>query len=80
MLVEISVIVSCLSILYLGHQVDAINYNGSGLREVALPDEAIRAESWFFSREIVTVQGGDGMRYCRPGTNYVSYTSVAVQV
>jgi hypothetical protein len=32
-----------------------------------------RAESWYFSREVVTVQGGFGACFCRPGTKFVEH-------
>ena len=32
-----------------------------------------RAESWYFSRETVTVQGGYGTRFCHPGTNFIEH-------
>jgi hypothetical protein len=34
----------------------------------------------FFSRVTVTVRGEHGMRFCRPGTNCLAYTSIAVQI
>jgi hypothetical protein len=34
--------------------------------EVVLPDASIRAESWFFSRDAVTVQGGYGVVFALP--------------
>jgi hypothetical protein len=33
---------------------------------------SIRAESWYFSREAVTVQGGYGACFCRHSTNYIA--------
>jgi hypothetical protein len=32
-----------------------------------------RAESWYFSHKAVTVQGGYGMRFCSPGTNFIEH-------
>ena len=32
-----------------------------------------RAESWYFSQKIVTVQGGFGACFCHPGTNFVEF-------
>ena len=32
-----------------------------------------RAESWYFSQKIVTVQGGYGTCFCRPGTNFIEH-------
>ena len=32
-----------------------------------------RAESWYFSQKTVTVQGGYGARFCRPGTNFIEH-------
>ena len=31
-----------------------------------------RAESWYFSQKIVTVQGGYGTCFCRPGTIFIA--------
>jgi len=41
--------------------------------EVVLPDESIRAGSWYFSHKAVTVQGGYGACFCRPGTNFIEH-------
>jgi hypothetical protein len=35
--------------------------------------------SWYFSREMVPVARQVWRAFCRPGTSFVSYTSVAVQ-
>jgi hypothetical protein len=32
-----------------------------------------RAESWYFSCETVTVQGGYGTCFCHPGTNFIEH-------
>jgi hypothetical protein len=32
-----------------------------------------RAESWYFSQKVVTVQGGYGTCFCRPGTNFIEH-------
>ena len=32
-----------------------------------------RAESWYFSHEAVTVQGGFGACFCRHGTNFIGF-------
>ena len=32
-----------------------------------------RAGSWYFSQKIVTVQGGYGTCFCRPGTNFIEH-------
>ena len=37
---------------------------------VSVTRQSIRAGSWYFSRKTVTVQGGYGMCFCRPGTNF----------
>jgi hypothetical protein len=32
-----------------------------------------RAGSWYFSHKFVTVQGGFGVCFCRPGTNFIEH-------
>ena len=48
--------------------------------EVVLPDNSIRAESWYFSQKAVTVQGGYGALFAVMVQILLSITRVAVQV
>ena len=53
--------------------------NGPAIKGGCVTRREHRAESWFFSREIVTVQGGYGALFASHGTNILAYTGVAVQ-
>ena len=44
--------------------------NGPAIKGGCVTRRKHRAESWFFSREVVTVQGGYGTCFCSPGTYY----------
>ena len=46
-----------------------MNANGTAVEGVNVTRRKHRAESWYFSREIVTVQGGYGTCFCRHGRN-----------
>jgi hypothetical protein len=37
-----------------------------------------RAGSWYFSQLVVTVQGGYGACFCRPGTNFIEHYACRV--
>ena len=52
-------------------------YNGPAIKGGCVTRRQHRAESWFFSREIVTVQGGYGTCFCRPGTNFIESLRVS---
>jgi hypothetical protein len=45
--------------------------NGTAVEGVNVTRRQHRAGSWFFSREMVTVQGGYGTCFCRHGRNFV---------
>jgi hypothetical protein len=45
-----------------------ISPNGPAIKGGCVTRRQHRAGSWFFSREIVTVQGGYGTCFCHPGT------------
>jgi len=47
--------------------------NGPAIKGGCVTRRKHRAGSWYFSREIVTVQGGYGMCFCRPGTNFIEH-------
>ena len=47
--------------------------NGPAIKGGCVTRRQHRAGSWFFSREIVTVQGGYGTRFCRPGTSFIEH-------
>ena len=40
---------------------------------VSVTRRSIRAGSWYFSREVVTVQGGYGTCFCNPGTYFIEH-------
>jgi len=50
----------------------AIGYNGPAIWGGCVTRRSIRAESWYFSREAVTVQGGYGTCFCHHGTNFIA--------
>jgi hypothetical protein len=47
--------------------------NGPAIWGGCVTRRSIRAESWYFSRETVTVQGGYGTCFCRHGTNFIEH-------
>ena len=47
-----------------------ITANGPAIKGGCVTRRQHRAVSCFFSREMVTVQGGYGTCFCRPGTNF----------
>lgn len=47
--------------------------NGPAIWGGCVTRRSIRAESWYFSREVVTVQGGYGACFCRHGTNIIEF-------
>jgi hypothetical protein len=47
----------------------SITTNGPAVEGVSVTRRQHRAESWYFSQKIVTVQGGYGTCFCSPGTN-----------
>ena len=55
-----------------------LNANGPAIKGGCVIRREHRAESWFFSREVVTVQGGYGTCFCRPGTNLIEYEAYRV--
>jgi len=50
-----------------------MNANGPAIKGGCVTRRQHRAESRYFSREIVTVQGGYGTCFCRPGTNLIEH-------
>ena len=57
-----------------------VTHNGPAIKGGCVTRRKHRAASCFFSREIVTVQGGYGACFCHPVASFLSFTSVAVQV
>jgi hypothetical protein len=47
-------------------------YNGPAIWGGCVTRHKHRAESWYFSRETVTVQGGYGTCFCSHGTNFIA--------
>jgi hypothetical protein len=47
--------------------------NGPAIKGGCVTRRQHRAESWYFSRETVTVQGGYGTCFYRPGTNFIEH-------
>jgi hypothetical protein len=45
--------------------------NGPAIWGGCVTRHSIRAGSWYFSREVVTVQGGHGTCFCSHGTNFI---------
>jgi len=54
--------------------------NGPAIWGGCVTRRSIRAESWYFSQKTVTVQGGYGALFAVLVQNFMSITSVAVQV
>ena len=50
-----------------------MNANGPAIWGGCVTRRSIRAESWYFSQKAVTVQGGYGACFCRPGTNFIEH-------
>ncbi len=57
-----------------------MHYNGPAIWAGCVTRHSIRAESWYFSREAVTVQGGYGALFAVQVQILLSITRVAVQV
>jgi len=57
-----------------------LNANGPAIKGGCVTRRQHRAGSWYFSRETVTVQGGDGALFAVMAQILLSITSVAVQV
>ena len=47
--------------------------NGPAIKGGCVTRRRIRAGSWYFSQKTVTVQGGYGACFCRPGTNFIEH-------
>jgi hypothetical protein len=47
--------------------------NGPAIKGGCVTRRQHRPGSWYFSREIVPVQGGYGTDFCRPGTNILEH-------
>ena len=50
-----------------------VNYNGTAIKGGCVTRRQHRVVSWYFSQKIVTVQGGYGTCFCRPGTNFIEH-------
>jgi hypothetical protein len=50
-----------------------LNANGPAIWGGCVTRRQHRAESWYFSCETVTVQGGYGTCFCHPGTNFIEH-------
>jgi hypothetical protein len=50
-----------------------MNTNGPAIKGGCVTRHKHRAESWYFSREVVTVQGGYGTCFCSHGTNFIEH-------
>jgi len=61
-------------------EINRISYNGPAIKGGCVTGRKHRAESWYFSREIVTVQGGYGALFAVQVQILLSITRVAVQV
>jgi hypothetical protein len=64
-------IVTILKLSWYGRSFCAIFYNGTAIKGVCVNRREHRAESWYFSRETVTVQGGYGACFCSHGRSFV---------
>src|SRR4030043_1174455 len=51
----------------------SITTNGPAIWGGCVTRHSIRAESWYFSQKAVTVQGGYGTCFCRPGTIFIEH-------
>jgi len=58
----------------------ALKHNGPAIKGVCVTRRKHRAESWYFSQNTVTVQGGYGAFFAVRVQSLLSYTRVAVQV
>ena len=47
--------------------------NGPAIWGGCVTRRSIRAGSWYFSDETITVQGGYGTCFCRHGTNFIEH-------
>ena len=54
-------------------------YNGPAIKGGCVTRRKHRAESPYFSQKAVPVQGVYGALFASHGTNFLAYTSVAVQ-
>ena len=67
--------------LYLGHSCIRVSlsvarwlkYNGPAIKGGCVTRRKHRAGSWYFSRKIVTVQGGYGALFAVHGTNFIEH-------
>ena len=50
-----------------------MNANGPAIWGGCVTRRKHRAESWYFSQKVVTVQGGYGACFCRHGTNFIEH-------
>jgi hypothetical protein len=50
-----------------------ITCNGPAIKGGCVTRRQHRAESWYFSQKVVTVQGGYGTRFCSPGTRLIEH-------
>jgi hypothetical protein len=53
--------------------------NGPAIWGGCVTRRSIRAESWYFSQKVVTVQGGYGAFFAIRVQSFVAFMSVAVQ-
>jgi len=56
-----------------------VQANGPAIKVGCVTRRSIRAKSPYFSHEAVTVQGGYGALFASHGTNFLAFTSFAVQ-
>ena len=56
-----------------------INHNGPAIKGGCVTRREHRAESWYFSRKIVTVPGGYGVLFAVMVQSLLSTMSIAVQ-
>ena len=50
-----------------------VTHNGPAIWGGCVTRRKHRAGSWYFSQKAVTVQGGYGTCFCRPGTNFIEH-------
>jgi hypothetical protein len=51
----------------------AMKPNGPAIWGGCVTRRKHRVGSWYFSQKVVTVQGGYGTCFCRPGTNFIEH-------
>ena len=54
-------------------RIEIITANGPAVEGVSVTRRKHRAESWYFSQKIVTVQEGYGTCFCSHGTNFIEH-------